>query len=382
MFTTRKSTEVKKKLHSYDNYELLPFETSQAINYIKSILGKNKILISSLLKGLEQLKHQIPLYPMSLSLLIEIAEKQHEIPASISELYKRYIEIVLSQESDGEKIHVLFEPNVKKDFFESLAYEMYYLQNTTTIKKDEFDIFLDEYIKKFPIISDKEAFISDLRRTSLIKIDESIIEFLHKSFLDYFISSYFNNRQTELYDENKFDEIYQLYHTSLWEDVTYFYFGQRTRITKKEIDKILDNSPKENSNLLNHLSKFMIGKLIQYAWHTESLDKEYAILSSVTNILEMKNELSKFVEDEIGMKLPKIVGDIQMLHYIDEAFSSRFLVDEVKNITNNLINNQSKFDVNLFYFSTLFMLENASLLGNEFVERCFNYIIDIADKPD
>jgi len=382
MFTTRKSTEVKKKLYSYNNYELLPVETSQAINYIKSILGKNKILISSLLKGLEQLKHQIPLYPMSLSLLIEIAEKQHEIPASISELYKRYIEIALSQESDGEKIHVLFEPNIKKDFFESLAYEMYYLKNTTTIKKDEFDIFINEYIEKFPIITDKKAFISDLRRTSLIKIDESIIEFLHKSFLDYFISSYFNNRQTELYDEHKFDEIYQLYHTSLWEDVTYFYFGQRTRITKKEIDKIINNAPEENSNLLNHLSKFMIGKLIQYAWHTKSLDKEYAILSSVTNVLEMKNELSKFVEDEIGMKLPKIVGDIQMLHYIDEAFSSRFLVDEIKNVTKDLIDGKSTFDVNLFYFSTLFMIENATLLGDEFVEKCFNHIIAIADKPN
>jgi len=382
LFTTRKSTEVKKKLTFYDNYELLPIETSQAINYIRSILGKNKILISSLLKGLEQLKHQIPLYPMSLSLLIEIAEKQHEIPASISELYKRYIEIALSQESDGEKIHVLFEPNIKKDFFESIAYEIYYLNNTTVVKIEEFDKFLDEYIEKFPVITDKEAFISDLRRTSLIKIDEFGVEFLHKSFLDYFISSYFNNRQTELYDEDKFDEIYKLYHTSLWEDVTYFYFGQRTRITKKEIDKIIHNAPKENTSLLNQLSKFMIGKLIQYAWHTKSSDKEYAILSSVTNILEMKNELGKFVEDEIGIKLPKIVGDIQMLHYIDEAYSSRFLVDEVKNITNDLINNKADFDINLFYFTTLFMLENSTLLGNDFVEKSFEYIINITDNHE
>ena len=37
IFTTRKSTEVKTRLTSYESYELLPFETSQAINYIKKM---------------------------------------------------------------------------------------------------------------------------------------------------------------------------------------------------------------------------------------------------------------------------------------------------------------------------------------------------------
>ena len=116
IFTTRKSTEVKTRLTSYESYELLPFETSQAINYIKKILERNQILIGTLIKGIEQLKHQIPLYPMALSLLIEIAEKHHEIPASISELYKRFIEMALGQSSDDEDISIIFEPNIKREY--------------------------------------------------------------------------------------------------------------------------------------------------------------------------------------------------------------------------------------------------------------------------
>ena len=108
------------------------------------------------------------------------------------------------------------------------------------VGKKEFDEFLDQYIKKFPIITNKEIFLSELERTSLIKFDDYKVEFLHKSFLDYFIASYFNNRHTELYDNGTFNDIYKLYHSSLWEDVTYFYFGQKSRINKKEIEEFVN----------------------------------------------------------------------------------------------------------------------------------------------
>lgn len=139
ILTSRKSTEVKEKVQKYENYELLPFETSQAINYLKRILNKNQTLLGgALIKGLEQLKHQIPLYPMSLSLLIEIAQTQQEVPASISELYKRYIEVALNQYSDGEQINVLFEPTIKMSFFEDISYNLFYKKNLSVIKKKHF----------------------------------------------------------------------------------------------------------------------------------------------------------------------------------------------------------------------------------------------------
>lgn len=378
IFTTRKSTEVKTRLTSYESYELLPFETSQAINYIKKILERNQILVGTLIKGIEQLKHQIPLYPMALSLLIEIAEKHQEIPASISELYKRFIEMALGQSSDDEDISIIFEPNIKREFLESLSYQKFYIENISILDKKEFDEFLDQYIKKFPIITNKEIFLSELERTSLIKFDDYKVEFLHKSFLDYFIASYFNNRHTELYDNGTFNDIYKLYHSSLWEDVTYFYFGQKSRINKKEIDKIITYTPQDHNNLLKDINHFMIGKLIQYAWHTEFEDKKYAISLAINHTLSMRKGLSIFIETEIGMKLPKILGDIQMLHYIDEAFSSRFLLDEIKSITESMINNEIEVSDNLFYFSTIFLVENSIMLGNDYVKKYLDKFIELS----
>lgn len=376
IFTTRKSTEVKKRLHNYENYELLPFETSQAIDFIKRMAGKNKVLSDVLIKGLSQLKHQIPLSPMSLSLLIEIAQTQKEIPASISELYKRYVDMTISQYSDGEQINVLFEPSIKRDFLECLSYEIYYKNDKVVISREDFDSYLDKYIRNFPAISNKDDFIHDLERTSILKIDENKVDFLHKSFLDYFTASYFKNRQTDLLESDEFKNIYSLYHSSLWEDVTYFYFGQKTRINKTEIDKILTSTPEDHSDLLKDLGQFLIGKLMQYAWHSNFDDKKYAIQLGITNILSLRANLVKFSEDELGMALPKILGDVQMLHFVDESFSSKFLVEEVKSVIDDMQNKKIEMTKDLFYFTTLYVLENSSLIGKEFLTNYLDKFLE------
>ena len=122
----------------------------------------------------------------------------------------------------------------------------------------------------------------------------------------------------------------------------------------------------------------MIGKLIQYAWHTEFEDKKYAISLAINHTLSMRKGLSIFIETEIGMKLPKILGDIQMLHYIDEAFSSRFLLDEIKSITESMINNEIEISDNLFYFSTIFLVENSIMLGNDYVKKYLDKFIELS----
>ena len=92
----------------------------------------------------------------------------------------------------------------------------------------------------------------------------------------------------------------------------------------------------------------------------------------------MRKGLSIFIETEIGMKLPKILGDIQMLHYIDEAFSSRFLLDEIKSITESMINNEIEISDNLFYFSTIFLVENSIMLGNDYVKKYLDKFIELS----
>ena len=49
LITTRKDQDISNQLKNYNRFELLPFELSQAIEFLKRMAGKNQNLINSLL---------------------------------------------------------------------------------------------------------------------------------------------------------------------------------------------------------------------------------------------------------------------------------------------------------------------------------------------
>lgn len=386
ILTSRKSTVTRKLVDSFEKFELVPFETSQAINFIKKMAEGKKKLLTALLKGFEQLKNQIPLYPMALSLLIEIVEEQEEVPASITELYSQYIEIALGKYSNTDEITVLFEPTIKSSFLQELAYEIFYKEDVTSISLDKFDQFLIDYTSKHSSIHSSEEFKYDLSRVSILQIKFNSVEFSHKSFLDYFISNYYESNALSLYKNDKFNDVYKCYHTTLWEDVTSFYFGIKKSIDKDDISKVMDSDP-ESSELLSSMHRFGIGTLMQYAWNSETTVKTYAIEEGIRDIFAFKKLLYINQQETFGMELPKIISDVSLMHLINESYSSIFLEQEIKNVINISIENiktgsSNEKDNEIFYFGALFVITKAKSLESDYVQHFIQDFIKIESKLD
>ena len=386
ILTSRKSTVTRQLVDSFEKFELVPFETSQAINFIKKMASGKQKLLSALLKGFEQLKDQIPLYPMALSLLIEIVEEQEEVPASITELYSQYIEISLGKYSNTDNITVLFEPTIKSGFLQELAYEIFYKENVTSISLEKFDNFLVDYTSRHSSIHSIEEFKYDLSRVSILQIKFDSVEFSHKSFLDYFISSYYESNALTLYKNAQFDSVYECYHTTLWEDVTSFYFGIKKSIDKEDITKVLDSDPK-SSEFLSAVHRFGIGTLIQYAWNSETAVKSYAIKEGISNIFNFKDLLYKNQTETFCMELPKIISDVSLMHLINESYSSVFLEQEIRNAIALAIDNiktgtNDEKDNEIFYFGALFVITKAKSLDSSYVQNFIKDFIEIESKLD
>lgn len=413
IFTSRKSTSIKKMLKSFLKYELLEFESSQVINFIKKVLEGNEILIQSLLKGIEQLKNQIPMYPMSLALLIEIAQTQKEVPASISELYSKYIELVIGDKSNEEdSIHILFEPKIKFDFLNIMAYKLFYKNNTSVIKREIFDKYLEDYVLEHSHINSVEDFLHEISRLTIVSIDEYEVKFLHKSFLDYFVAQFFIN-EYDVMTQEEHEDIYRNFYSSLWEDVTSFYFGIKSKISQIQIDRILAVAPidefnklsnfeekdnplqltkreEQNFLLIESLSKFQLGKLIQYAWNTKNETKAYALQISTKESLKLKEQMHRFQDEEIGMKLPLIASDATMLHFIDLFYSSIFVEKEIEKLVISTMENIKNIDKeslsenemlqSMFYFSNLYILVNAKRLSPKTLNFCVKTLIEEEEK--
>lgn len=380
--TSRKNQDIAKELGNFSYYEILPFELSQAMEFIRRMAEKNQKLMQGLLENIQQFQHQIPMTAMSLALLIEIAEKHNEIPASITDLYERYINMIIGVDDRNTEINQLFEPRYKLDFLTTVSYELFYQYDDSTVTKESFCDYLEEYTRKHSHISSKEDFLTDLKRVSILSINGDSVTFSHKSFLDYFIAKYFAKNAEELFRANKFDELYQLYYTALWEDVTNFYFGFKNSINKEQIDLLLEHNPYKGDNeVIYHIALYSIGRLLQYAWNTNTNIKKYGIDKAISNIYALRDAVNTFNKKNYGFGLPHIFADATVMHYTDFFFSSNFLQKEILDLIDDkfalLRDSGGNADIsNELYFFSLYFLVNSKKIEVSHIERFLGLLMD------
>ena len=118
IISSRKIDIIKNPIPNFTHYELLPFEFNQALKlFQKLVVGDQEL--NDLKDALDKIKYQIPIIPLSLMLLLTFVEEKKEIPASVTELYDRFFDLVLGREDRSKGIEVLFEYFVKKRFLSS-----------------------------------------------------------------------------------------------------------------------------------------------------------------------------------------------------------------------------------------------------------------------
>jgi len=373
VFSSRTNFSIIDEFTTYTHYELMPYEIKQAIEFIKNMAQKQSILLDNLEAKLFELEGQIPFYPLALRLLIEVVEKHKEVPASITELYNRYIGIIFGEYEISTELDRLFEPRIKREFLTDLSYEVFYINNQVKIDLEEFENFIENFCNKHRFLHEnKDEFIENIKRISLLKIDNNEVYFSHKSFLDFFIANYFKDNKDDLSDDDKFDELFKIFTSNeQWEDVTFFYFGLKTKVNKSEFIKLKKyiNDLEEGFN--KNLTNFYLGRLVQYAYMTEKSFVDEIISNSMKLSLDLKNNFYNLFKESLDIvEIPHILSDIGILHLIDLCYSSSFMRENTKNLIEKIDGNESEI-----YFSTIYILKNAKLLGKNFVNTNLKNIL-------
>ncbi|WP_373032785.1 hypothetical protein [Sulfurovum sp.] len=373
VFTSRTNFSVIDLFEVYEHYELMPYATSQAISLIKKLAEQKNILITNIENSLKELEGQIPFYPLALKLLVDVVEKHQEVPASITELYTRYISLIFGEYKVDVEIDKLFEPKIKKEFFSSLAYSEFFNFDKVKISRESFNSHIEQFCNTHTFIEDEKGFLENIKRTALIKVEEDDVYFSHKSFLDYFIALYFKENKEDLEEEGKFDKIYELYNfIDLWEDVVYFYFGLNTKIRKQEYRKLVESISRVENNLEKYINTFFTGKLMQYAWLTDSEFKKDSINKSMNVSLELKHEFNDMYERVFNIEVPKLLSSINMFHMIGLCYSSTFIRNEVKTLIDKTIISGNESEI---FFSTLYILHNSKTLELEYVNNSLTQLL-------
>ena len=76
LITSRKVDLVKSAPKGFTEYELLPFEVHQALKLFEKLLHGRKDMLDALKVGLEKIRFNIPMVPLSLIFLLDLVEER------------------------------------------------------------------------------------------------------------------------------------------------------------------------------------------------------------------------------------------------------------------------------------------------------------------
>ncbi len=378
LMTSRKIDIVRNTMSGITRIELEHFGVSQALQLFEQMRRGQKDL-KALKDGLMRIKNQIPMIPLSLLLLVKIVEEHHEVPSTLTELYDRFVDAVLGRFDKEKGITVLFEYAIKKKFLSALAYHTFVKSNVLTLKKEDFNNFVLSYIGRYDIGSDKmEEFVGDVERAGIIEIGNEV-RFKHRSFLDYFAAFYLTDNFEEFADLNSM--LVEWYYSDFWSNVTFFYIGLRKKITQNLLDLLFEH---KETNLEDRISKFVIGKLIQAGWHSESKVKYDGVVRGLNYLPSLRSEIATLLSKHED--LPRYLNEAIILSLADVGYRSGFMVGEVKKRFTEL-GKISSYDIALSKLVLIWGVyplldsDESFLLIEEFAKEISGCEHDVLDQP-
>lgn len=355
----------------FAKYELLPFGTGQALQLIERVQS-NPAATQNIRDGLDKMRYQIPMVPLSLILLIEIVEEHKEVPASVTELYERYADFVLGRYDKEKGIDVLFEYLIKKRFLAELAYYEFSSKGLVEIGRESFDGFCKQYSEKYDLDDLLAPFVHEIDRAGILEVGDETVLFRHRSFLDYFSAFYIYDKRDEIERLNDF--IVDIYFKDAWGETAFFYVGLKREISEKLLRSIL--TYKQDSLWVN-LQKMMVGRLLQAGWHSPGKIKHTGVEQALTFIPAVRDSLYKVAQHGKWPE-PKIVVDAMLTTAAEYSLRSMFLAKQLEEVFESLSKSSNIQLTPLIY---LLWVARPFLPHERFVEK-IEQMIDLSAREN
>lgn len=322
----------------FQKFELLPFGTGQALQLIDKVQN-NPLAVGNIRDGLDKMRYQIPMVPLSLILLIEIVEEHKEVPASVTELYERYVETVLGRYDKDKGIEVLFEYLIKKRFLAELAYSEFSNKGNIEITRQDFDAFCQHYANEYGLDKELALFICEIERAGVLEVGEETVLFRHRSFLDYFTAFHIYEKRDEFEKLNDF--IVATYFNDAWGEAAFFYVGLKREVNEKLLNSILNY---DHDSLWVDLQKVMAGRLLQAGWHSTAKIKYNGISAALSFVPVLREKLYRIAERGKWPE-PKIMVDFLIANAADYSFKSMFLAKELRELFDSIASRKQAQDL-------------------------------------
>lgn len=323
---------------SYEMYDLLPFDISQALNLVKKIIPDNKEKNNKFISAIknQQLSNNITRTPMALTLMAIMYKDDsidlQELPANITELYSKFSDYYLDKWDATKGLSSQYKYEEVRNIMGFIANYMQ-THNICELSCVQLEDVLTE-IKRthsFDELEDVDAYISRIKsRNTLLCYDSSrdTFYFIGVSFQEYF-TSYFYDDSSEQF---LLDRIYQ----DWWQNVIVFYNGRNPRRTvflEKMISKVI---PIDSRSMFYHMD--IVSKTMQAAHLIPNATEKEGILNIIQTFDRFyKSLLASIDTNAISYRWTTLDMILQCRNLFEQLFASKHIkIENFSQVANQI----------------------------------------------
>ena len=248
----------------FSYFQTAPLRPEQVQRFITDYFNDDPKKGSGLIKSLQDsfLLDKLPCTPLTLTLVAAIFENSPypEVPATVSSLYERFINLLTGRLTASSTAEVT-DADVHLDALVRLALTLH-TQRLHAISRTEYDAAIDAFVKERVGRSVSGFSAALLERSGLLFTDDDDrVQFKHLSFQEYLTATAFHQHDdlTELPFVEHFADPW-------WQDVAVFYGGAKRRAPQLIRDVLARGIP--DDAIAQILAVGGLGRLLQAAHGT------------------------------------------------------------------------------------------------------------------
>ena len=322
---------------------LLPFEFSQAIQLIDR-LASDTATATIIKEGISNLQSHMTLSPLTISLLLDIAEAEREVPSTIGEIFDQYMDIALGRYDVERGLEVVFQYYIKKQMIAELAFTEFFEKDRLAIDAQEFDDFVTDYWDSRGLdYTQIERMKADIDRSGVLRFGEDVY-FSHRSFLDFFVALYINAHTNDFGSIEEW--LAKVYLSDKWSEIVFYTFAQRRELLPDFLESLVSL---EKDDVDYHLRRFLVGRVIQAGWLSPKAVKRKGVEIGVNSAPRLFEMISK----ELDREAPAIMPYGVLMGLSEFSYGSRTLsrdvCDVISRLTDETSTNNLRKSVNLLW---------------------------------
>ncbi len=324
--TSRDHASVKTlvRIKQYEAFTLSPINYRQAESIIERVKDAKKLpehVSEEILRRLQEV-HGMTLNPLLVTVFAATTEySRRDIPANITELFKKYTELMLGRWDATKGLSQQYQASLKDFVLRKVAYEMHRRQ-VTSMPLEDFKGVIEIELRKRSQRTEVPQLVDEIvNRSGLFRTVGNGVEFRHLLLQEFFAGRGIPRELLATYVSDEW-----------WQRAIVFYFGENPD-DSKGIEAIIASTDKKRPHEI-FIASIAVGLALQACYLIETKDKTEILIWVLKNLAESKEPMLTASEKEAKAPILNFLyyylfgRDSVACNFLDEQ--SDIIIDELE----------------------------------------------------